>query len=121
MTSPSTEPLTGPATESSTGPETEPPAEPSTEPLTGPATEPSITPPTAPDVLAPAKLGPVTLRNRIIKSATYEGLSRQGLVTDALVDFHVSMAKGGVGMTTVAYCAVAPRGRTDARQIHWRP
>jgi 2,4-dienoyl-CoA reductase-like NADH-dependent reductase (Old Yellow Enzyme family) len=84
---------------------------------TGPATPPA----TAPDVFAPAKLGPVTLRNRIIKSSTYEGLSRQGLVTDALVDFHVRMARGGAGMTTVAYCAVAPRGRTDARQIHWRP
>lgn len=73
-----------------------------------------------PDVFAPAKLGPVTLRNRIIKSATYEGLSRRGLVTDALVGFHVRMAAGGVGMTTVAYCAVAPEGRTDGRQIHWR-
>ena len=74
-----------------------------------------------PDVFAPAKLGPVTLRNRIIKSSTYEGRARAGLVTDALIDFHVAMAAGGVGMTTVAYCAVAPAGRTDARQIHWRP
>ena len=73
-----------------------------------------------PDVFQPARLGPVTLRNRIIKSSTYEGLSRDGLVTDALVDFHVRLAQGGVGMTTVAYCAVAPGGRTDARQIHWR-
>ncbi|MEV8638897.1 NADH:flavin oxidoreductase [Streptosporangium sp. NPDC051023] len=74
-----------------------------------------------PDVLAPAKLGPVTLRNRIIKAATYEGLSRDSLVTDELIDFHVRHAAGGVGMTTVAYCAVAPEGRTDRRQILWRP
>ncbi|WP_066940418.1 NADH:flavin oxidoreductase [Microtetraspora fusca] len=72
-----------------------------------------------PDVLAPAKLGPVALRNRIIKAATYEGLSRKGLVTDELIDFHVRHAAGGVGMTTVAYCAVAPEGRTDPRQILW--
>jgi 2,4-dienoyl-CoA reductase-like NADH-dependent reductase (Old Yellow Enzyme family) len=80
-----------------------------------------VTTPRVPDVFAPAKLGPVTLRNRTIKSSTYEGRSRVGFVTDALVDFHVAIAKGGVGMTTVAYCAVAPGGRTDARQIHWRP
>jgi 2,4-dienoyl-CoA reductase-like NADH-dependent reductase (Old Yellow Enzyme family) len=77
--------------------------------------------PSPPDIFAPATLGPVTLRNRIVKSSTYEGRSRGGLVTDALIDFHVAMARGGVGMTTVAYCAVAPEGRTDARQIYWRP
>lgn len=73
------------------------------------------------DVLAPARLGPVTLRNRVIKAATYEGLSKDGLVTDELIDFHVRHAAGGVGMTTVAYCAVSPEGRTDRRQILWRP
>ncbi|MFC4059168.1 NADH:flavin oxidoreductase [Planomonospora corallina] len=74
-----------------------------------------------PDVLAPARLGPVTLRNRIIKSATYEGLSRRSLVTDELIGFHVRHAAGGVGMTTVAYCAVAPEGRTERKQILWTP
>ncbi|MER6151563.1 NADH:flavin oxidoreductase [Streptomyces hirsutus] len=75
--------------------------------------------PAAPDVLAPAKLGPVELRNRVIKAATYEGLSHRALVTEDLVDFHVAYARGGVGMTTVAYCAVAKEGRTDRHQIHW--
>ncbi|MFI6874823.1 NADH:flavin oxidoreductase [Streptomyces sp. NPDC050400] len=74
---------------------------------------------TPPDVLAPAKLGPLELRNRIIKAATYEGLSHRALVTEDLVDFHVAYARGGVGMTTVAYCAVAKEGRTDRHQIHW--
>ncbi|MFD7862477.1 NADH:flavin oxidoreductase [Streptomyces sp. NPDC059783] len=72
-----------------------------------------------PDVLAPARLGPLELRNRVIKAATYEGLSHKSLVTQDLVDFHVGYAKGGVGMTTVAYCAVAKEGRTDRHQIHW--
>ncbi|GAA3998076.1 NADH:flavin oxidoreductase [Streptomyces marokkonensis] len=75
--------------------------------------------PKAPDVLAPAKLGPVELRNRVIKAATYEGLSHKSLVTKDLVDFHVAYARGGVGLTTVAYCAVAKEGRTDRHQIHW--
>ncbi|WP_171064387.1 oxidoreductase [Actinomadura soli] len=72
-----------------------------------------------PDVLAPAKLGPVTLRNRIVKAATYEGLSKKSLVTDELIEFHVRHAAGGVGMTTVAYCAVAPDGRTHRKQLLW--
>jgi 2,4-dienoyl-CoA reductase-like NADH-dependent reductase (Old Yellow Enzyme family) len=73
-----------------------------------------------PDVLAPAKLGPVQLRNRIIKAATYEGRNRKSLVTDELIEFHRAIAAGGVGMTTVAYCAVSPEGRTERKQLYWR-
>lgn len=71
------------------------------------------------DPLAPARLGPITLRNRVIKAATYEGLTPKGLVTDELIDFHRRPAAGGVGMTTVAYCAVAADGRTSPGQIQW--
>ncbi|MGH3414788.1 MAG: NADH:flavin oxidoreductase [Marmoricola sp.] len=72
------------------------------------------------DPLAPATLGPVRLRNRVIKAATYEGLSHRGLVTTDLVDFHLAYARGGVGLTTVAYCAVSPEGRTHEHQVLWR-
>ncbi|WP_051940286.1 NADH:flavin oxidoreductase [Phaeacidiphilus oryzae] len=75
----------------------------------------------APDVLAPAKLGPVTLRNRVIKAATFEGATPEALVSDRLIEYHRRPAAGGVGMTTVAYCAVAPEGRTERRQIWMRP
>ncbi|MEU6265605.1 NADH:flavin oxidoreductase [Saccharopolyspora shandongensis] len=76
---------------------------------------------TVPDVFSPGRIGPLTLRNRTIKAATYEGLSHKGRVTRDLVDFHVRHAAGGVGMTTVAYCAVSPEGRTDRHQILWTP
>jgi 2,4-dienoyl-CoA reductase-like NADH-dependent reductase (Old Yellow Enzyme family) len=59
----------------------------------------------------PAQLGPKTLRNRIVKAATFEGRTRRGAVTDELIEFHREVAAGGVGMTTVAYCAVSPSGR----------
>jgi 2,4-dienoyl-CoA reductase-like NADH-dependent reductase (Old Yellow Enzyme family) len=64
-------------------------------------------------VTGPARLGPLTLRNRIIKSATFEGATPRGEVTDRLVDFHRAVAAGGVGMSTVAYCAVSPEGRVQ--------
>ncbi len=69
------------------------------------------------DPFAPASLGPVRLRNRIIKAATFEGMTRNGHVSDELIGFHRRVAAGGVAMTTVAYCAVAPEGRTDRHQI----
>ncbi|OPC84825.1 NADH:flavin oxidoreductase [Embleya scabrispora] len=74
-----------------------------------------------PDVFAPAKLGPLTLRNRIVKAATFEGATPDALVTDDLIEYHRRPAAGGIGMTTVAYCAVAPEGRTDRHQIWMRP
>jgi 2,4-dienoyl-CoA reductase-like NADH-dependent reductase (Old Yellow Enzyme family) len=77
--------------------------------------------PNVPDAFAPAQLGPVKLRNRIIKAATFEGMTPHALVTDDLVAFHLRPARGGVGMTTVAYCAVSPEGRTDRHQIWMRP
>ena len=76
---------------------------------------------TVPDVFSPAKLGPVTLRNRIIKAATFEASTPHALVTDDLINYHRLPAAGGVGMTTVAYCAVSPGGRTEGRQIWMRP
>ncbi|MBX5487152.1 MAG: NADH:flavin oxidoreductase, partial [Mycolicibacterium hassiacum] len=38
-----------------------------------------------PDPFAPVQLGPVRLRNRVIKAATSEGRSPDGLVTDELI------------------------------------
>src|SRR5260370_31000495 len=76
---------------------------------------------TQPNVFTPAKLGPVTLRNRIIKSATFEAATPNALVSDDLITYHRLRARGGVGMTTVAYLAVSPGGRTEGRQIWWRP
>ncbi|UFS97826.1 NADH:flavin oxidoreductase [Nocardia huaxiensis] len=73
------------------------------------------------DVFAPATLGPITVRNRVIKAATFEGRTPEALVTDELIDFHREVAAGGIGMTTVAYCAVAPGGRTDRHQLWMRP
>jgi 2,4-dienoyl-CoA reductase-like NADH-dependent reductase (Old Yellow Enzyme family) len=64
-------------------------------------------------VFSPAPLGPVTLKNRIIKAATFEGVMPGGQVSDQLIAFHRRVAQGGAAMSTVAYLAVSPEGRTD--------
>jgi 2,4-dienoyl-CoA reductase-like NADH-dependent reductase (Old Yellow Enzyme family) len=74
---------------------------------------PRTTRPAAPKVFAPAVLGPLTLRNRIIKAATFEGVMPGGTVSDELIEFHRRVAAGGAAMSTVAYLAVSPEGRTD--------
>lgn len=64
------------------------------------------------ELFAPARLGPLTLRNRFIKAGTFEGVSIDGHVTEPLIEFHREVAAGGVAMSTVAYMAVSPEGRT---------
>jgi 2,4-dienoyl-CoA reductase-like NADH-dependent reductase (Old Yellow Enzyme family) len=76
---------------------------------------------TPPDPFAPGTLGPLTLKNRFVKAATFEGVSPGGLVSRELIDYHLRPVRGGVAMTTVAYLAVAPEGRTDAGCIWLRP
>lgn len=65
----------------------------------------------------PAQLGPVEVRNRTVKAATYESLSRDGQVTDQLIAWHREIAAGGVGVSTLSYCSVSGDGRTFADQI----
>src|SRR6202161_428815 len=67
----------------------------------------------APAVFSRPAPGPLPLRNRIIKAATFEGATPGGTVSDALVEFHRRVAAGGAAMSTVAYLAVSPEGRTD--------
>tara|TARA_R110002110_G_scaffold166675_1_gene367480 strand:+ start:42912 stop:44153 length:1242 start_codon:yes stop_codon:yes gene_type:complete len=65
----------------------------------------------------PIDIGPITLRNRFIKSGANEAMCVDGRPTRALVKHHRELAAGGVGMTTVAYIAVAEVGRTLPNQI----
>jgi 2,4-dienoyl-CoA reductase-like NADH-dependent reductase (Old Yellow Enzyme family) len=69
------------------------------------------------DPFAPATLGPVRLRNRFVKAATFEGMAVDNKVSDRLIEFHRVMAAGGVGMTTLAYTAVSEDGRGAPAEI----
>ena len=70
--------------------------------------------------LTPLRLAGLTLRNRVIKTATFEGMSRGGIPSPALTEHHAALARGGVGMTTLAYVAVSPHGRTFEDQLVMR-
>lgn len=67
---------------------------------------------TTPSPFSPVNIGPLTLRNRFIKSATNEGMAKNAIVSKGLALFHERMAAGGAALSTVAYCATSPDGRT---------
>lgn len=64
-----------------------------------------------------AKLGKLSLRNRIVKAATFEGMCAGGIPSDQLIAFHKGIAAGGTAMTTVAYCSVSADGRSYDTQM----
>ncbi len=69
-------------------------------------------------LFTPYQLGPITLRNRIIRSAAFENMCPGNKPSKQLQDYHVSVAHGGVGMTTVAYCAVDLSGVSFDGQLY---
>ncbi len=71
-------------------------------------------------LFTPYRLGPVTLRNRVIRSAAFESMGENYGPSQQLKDYHVSVARGGVGMTTVAYAAVCRSGLSFRKQLWLR-
>jgi 2,4-dienoyl-CoA reductase-like NADH-dependent reductase (Old Yellow Enzyme family) len=72
-------------------------------------------------LLTPAKLNGLELSNRIIKAATFESmLDGNNNINDKCIDFHETFAAGGVGMTTLAYCAPEADGRMQSRYMYIR-
>ena len=76
-----------------------------------------MTAPNPPDPFAEARLGPLTLRNRVIKAATFEGMSGGNRVSASLIDFHRRVAAGGVGMSTLAFMGVCSDGRGAPNEL----
>lgn len=72
-------------------------------------------------LFTPAHIGPVTLRNRTIRSAAFEGMGKDNNPTDALRDYHLSVARGGVGMTTLAYAGICQSALSFKTQLWLRP
>ncbi len=71
-------------------------------------------------IFTPCQIGPVTLRNRVIRSAAFENMAHGNRPSQDLFNYHVAVAKGGVGMTTVAYAAVSRSGLSFDGQLWMR-
>lgn len=71
-------------------------------------------------IFTPCRIGPVELRNRVIRSAAFENMAYGNKPSQDLFDYHVAVAKGGVGMTTIAYAAVCQSGLSFSGQLWMR-
>jgi len=65
----------------------------------------------------PFQLAGLRLRNRYVKTATFENRSPGGRVGPALAQFHREVAAGGTALSTVAYCGVSPDARTFDEEL----
>lgn len=72
-------------------------------------------------LFTPGRIGPVELRNRTIRSAAFEGMGKDYSPTAMLRDYHVSVARGGVGMTTLAYAGICRSALSFTTQLWLRP
>ena len=71
-------------------------------------------------IFTPCQIGPVTLRNRVIRSAAFENMAYGNRPSEDLFNYHTAVARGGVGMTTVAYAAVSQSGLSFDGQLWMR-
>ena len=71
-------------------------------------------------LFTPFQLGPLTLRNRTIRSAAFESMGKDFGPTQKLKDYHVSVARGGIGMTTLAYASINRSGVSFNSQLWLR-
>jgi 2,4-dienoyl-CoA reductase-like NADH-dependent reductase (Old Yellow Enzyme family) len=66
----------------------------------------------------PGKIGNVLIKNRIVRSATWESrATNDGYVTDSLIEFYEELAKGGTGLIITGYLAVDPLGAQTIRMV----
>ena len=63
-------------------------------------------------IFTPACIGELEVKNRLVRSATYENAAtKEGEVSDFLVDLYRTLAKGGVGLIITSVASVYTKGR----------
>jgi len=64
-------------------------------------------------IFEPTSLAGIQLKNRIIRSATHEGMAdEKGFPTDKLKKLYIRLAKGGVGAIITGYAAIQADGKS---------
>lgn len=64
-------------------------------------------------LFTPAHIGSLELKNRMIRTASHEGLSdRRGRPTDALITFHRQFVNGGIALVITGYAGVMQNGKS---------
>ena len=59
-------------------------------------------------IFEPVKLNHIELKNRLIRSATWEGIASQdGSVTEEAYEIYEELAKGGIGAIITGFTSVA--------------
>lgn len=71
-------------------------------------------------IFTPGKIGPIEIKNRIIRASAYEGMCENHEPSEQLKEYHTALARGGVGMTSVAYASVCKSGLSFHRQLWMR-
>ena len=71
-------------------------------------------------IFTPVSIGPLTLRNRVIRSAAFENMAYGNKPSQDLYNYHTAVARGGVGMTTLAYASVSKSGLSFDGQLWMR-
>ncbi|MDE6146824.1 MAG: NADH:flavin oxidoreductase [Bacteroidales bacterium] len=72
------------------------------------------------ELFEPYRIGPLELKNRTVRSAAFEAMCPGNRPSKELFDYHVAVARGGIGMTTVAYAAVCRSGLSFESQLWMR-
>ena len=66
----------------------------------------------------PGRINGLTLKNRFVRSATWEGMAAEdGSVTAPLIDLYCALAEGGVGLIITGHSYIHPSGKHSPRQL----
>ncbi len=71
-------------------------------------------------VFTPGRIANSELRNRTIRSGCFEGMCPHATPGMALIEHHRKIAAGGIGMTTISYCAVSSDGVAFGHEMWMR-